>query len=216
MWIPQLPRALWWSHNAYYHRWMLRHLPPTVGWALDVGCGRGDLAMAMAGRAQHVDAVDASEAMIEVARRRAVIAGAGAVNWVAGDILDGTLPLRSNGYDVVTAVASLHHMPLYPGLRRLAELVRPGGLLVIVGLYRSATAVDYGVDAVAVQVNALVGAVLAAQGRAGKPGEADMPVRDPVDSLAAIRSAAAEITPGAVVTRRLYFRYSLLWRRPGR
>jgi SAM-dependent methyltransferase len=208
VWIPQLPRSLWWSHNAYYHRWLLTHLPSRVGTALDVGCGRGSLAAALARRAGAVDAVDPSPVMIEEARRRS-----SDVNWILGDVLDPALPLRPAGYDVVMAVSSLHHMPLVPGLRRLAELVRPGGLLAVVGLYRAVTAADHAVDAVALPANALVGAVLAAQGRAGKPDEARMPVRDPDETLAEIAAAAATVTPGALVRRRLFFRYSLLWRR---
>ena len=116
MWIPQLPRKLWWSHNAYYHQWLLRHLPQSIGSALDVGCGKGDLARALANRTDQVDAVDASHTMIE---RASAIESE--VNWLPGDILDETLPLRANGYDVVTAVSSLHHMPLTMGLNRLAK-----------------------------------------------------------------------------------------------
>lgn len=208
MWIPRLPRALWWSHNAHYHRWLLRHLPLTFGSALDVGSGKGDLARALAQRADHVDGVDASHSMIARAG-----AEPSTVNWIAGDILDETLPLRPNGYDVVTAVSSLHHMPLKPGLSRLAELVRPGGLLAVVGLYRSATPADYATDAVAAPANALVGAVLAAQGRAGTFTEAGMPMLDPAETLDEIRKAAADIMPGALTTRRLFFRYSILWRK---
>lgn len=208
VWIPRLPESLWWSHNAYYHRWLCRHLPPVIGTVLDVGCGRGSLAAALAGRADHVDAVDPSPVMIEHASRLT-----SDVNWVLGDVLDPTLPLRPNGYDVVTAVSSLHHLPLVPGLRRLAGLVRPGGLLAVVGLYRSASAADYAMDAVALPANAFVGAALAAQGRAGKPDDVRMPVRDPDETFDEIAAAAAAVTPGALVRRRLFFRYSLLWRR---
>jgi len=40
------------------------------------------------------------------------------------DLLDPALPLEHEGYDAVTAVSSLHPMPLQPALGRLAGLVR--------------------------------------------------------------------------------------------
>jgi hypothetical protein len=40
------------------------------------------------------------------------------------------------------------------------------------------------------------------------------PMLDPTATLSDIRSAAAEITPGASIRRQLLFRYSLTWTRP--
>lgn len=136
----------------------------------------------------------------------------GPARWLVGDIL--TVELNPAGYDVVTALSSLHHLPLRAGLARLAELVRPGGTLAVVGLYRHATLSDLAMAAVASPANALVGAVLAARGRAGKPNDDGMPVRDPETTLAEIRTAAADLLPGAVVRRRVFWRYTLHWRRP--
>ncbi len=209
-WIPQLPPGLRWSHNAYYQAWLLRHLPRRIDSALDVGTGRGALARDLAERAGHVDAIDASALMVhEAAATRST------VNWIHGDVLDELVPLRTNGYGVVTAVSSLHHMPLRPALHRLAGLVRPGGLLAVIGHYKTATPADYSMDAMALPANALVGAVRAAQGKGGK-FETGMPMLDPTETLREITAAATEILPGSQVTRRLFFRYSLLWRKPTR
>lgn len=43
--------------------------------------------------------------------------------------------LSLSTYDAVTASSSLHHMPLLPALARLARLVAPGGILIVVGHY---------------------------------------------------------------------------------
>jgi hypothetical protein len=152
-----------------------------------------------------------SATMIE--RARALSAPTAGVNWVLGDVLDDTLPLDPRGYDLVVAGSSLHHLPLHAGLRRLAGLVAPGGLLVVIGLYDQVTPADHGIEALALPANAALGAVLAASGRAGKPNDVDMPVRRPTDTLADITAAAEQIVPGALVRRRLFWRYSLLWRR---
>lgn len=207
MWVPRLPAGLVWDHNAYYGRWLLRRLPARVPAALDVGCGAGRLATALAGRADRVDAVDRSAAMLELARARCP-AG---VNWLLGDVLADDLQL-ADGYDLVTAVTCLHHMPLRPALRRLAGLVRPGGLLAVVGMYVPATVGDRLVELLALPANAAMGLALAARG--GRRYATGMPIREPTDTLAVIGAAAAEIMPGALIRRRLFWRYTLLWRRP--
>lgn len=200
----QLPSFLWWDHNAYYHPWLLRQVPPGAARALDVGCGSGALTRELSRRVTDVDAVDAEPTMIERATGRA--------RWLVGDVL--TTDLHPEGYDLVTALSSLHHLPLRAGLTRLADLVRPGGTLAVVGLYRHATLADLAMEAVTLPANAAVGAVLAARGRAGKPNDEGMPVRDPDTTLAEIRTAAADLLPGAVIRRRVFWRYTLRWRRP--
>jgi SAM-dependent methyltransferase len=197
---------LWWDHNAYYGRWLLRHLPARMSSALEVGCGAGWLATALAERAGRVDAVDRSPEMIRLATARPAD-----VHWVLGDLFD--VPL-AGGYDLVTAVTCLHHMPLEPALRRLAALVRPGGLLAVVGMYVPATVADRALDVLALPANGAMGLALAVRGRAGTPGAPGMPMREATDTLATIRRAAAGIMPGALVRRRLFWRYTLLWRRP--
>lgn len=189
--VPQLPRALWWDHNAHYHRWLLGQLPAAPERVLEAGCGAGVLAARIAERAGRVDAVDLS-----------------------GDLLDPGLPLDPAGYDVVTALSSLHHLPLRPGLARLAGLLRPGGVLVIVGLYRNASAAEYAFEAIRQPANAAVGVVMAARGRAGQPHDAGMPVRPAEASWTEITAAARDLIPGAWLRRRFFWRYSLLWHRP--
>jgi len=211
MWMPQLPQPLRWDHNAHYHRWLVRQLPQASQNVLDVGCGAGGLAAKVAARAGHVDAVDVSPPMI--ARARTLHGTATNIRWVVGDLLDPAVPLEHAGYDLVTAVSSLHHMPLRPALGRLAGLVRPGGTLAVIGFYHQTTLADHALEALAMPANAAVGAVLALQGRAGKPHAEGMPTREPDATLTEIRDAAAEHLPGAHLRRRLYWRYSLLWHR---
>ncbi len=209
--MPKLPQPLRWDHNAHYHRWLLHQLPPAPQDVLDVGCGAGGLAAKLAARAAHVDAVDVSAPMI--ARARARHATTGNIRWLVGDLLNPALPVKHEGYDVVTALSSVHHMPLQPVLRRLAGLVRPGGVLAVIGFYRQATLTDRGIEALALPANAAVGVVLASRGRAGKPDAEGMPIREPEATLAEIRDVATGQLHGAHLRRRLYWRYSLLWHR---
>ena len=206
---PPLPSAMTWEANTFYHPWVLRQVPATAERALDVGCGTGLLARTLAARVAHVDAVDADPRMIEAARE----ASTGMpVPWLLGDVLE--LPL-DGGYDVVTAVSSLHHLPLVAGLQRLASLVRPGGTVVVIGHYRQTAPVDLALEPLRLLAYGTIGAGRAALGRGGKPHEVGMPVREPSTTLTEVSAAARTVMPGAAVRRRLFRRYSLLWHRPG-
>lgn len=199
----QLPEKLRWNHNEWYRRWLLRQLPSRVGSALDVGCGLGDLARSLP--ADEVTAIDASARMIERAS-----ATTDRVRWIHGDVLTHDL----GQYDLVTAEASLHHLPLREGLTRLAGLVRPGGLLIVVGLYLTSTRADRAMELVTLPANAAVGLAKAIKGTGGKAHDAEMPVVWTAPTLPEIRAAAAEIVPGARIRRHVFWRYSLVWRAP--
>lgn len=208
MWRPRRPDVLRWDHNARFHPWLLARLPPRVDRALDVGCGTGTLARLLAAQAARVDAVDRSDAMIGLARQ---VPGGDGVTWLVGDVLAIDLPPAA--YDVVTAVASLHHLPLEAGLERLGSLVRPGGSLVVVGLARSTSWRDLLLDAVSVVADPVVGAVLAVR-RPRRAQDPVPPLRDPRESFEDVVAAAGRLLPGSEVRRHLFYRYTLWWTRP--
>jgi len=102
-------------------------LPPPAARVLEIGAGDGELAARLGAAGYEVVAIDP--------------AGEAPVLPVA--LLDLDEPHAS--FDAALAVVSLHHVePLEPSCRRLAEVVRPGGTLVVdefdVGLMDEAAA----------------------------------------------------------------------------
>jgi predicted TPR repeat methyltransferase len=59
-----------WNQNNHYHPYLLRQLPSRFREALDIGCGKGTFPRHLAGRADHVTAVDLSPEMIRLAGER--------------------------------------------------------------------------------------------------------------------------------------------------
>lgn len=205
-----LPRAMTaavrerWHHNNHYHGWLLRHMPESCERALDVGCGHGFFAARLAERFRRVDAVDLDAGVIAEAAR---IHPAEGLTFTAGDFL--TLALPSDNYDGVTSIAALHHMPLVPALGEMRRVLRRGGRLALLGLYRMHTPIDYAVACLAVAPNLVRTRIL----DRGGDGSLDMtaPAKEPTATLGEIRRAAAAELPGARVHRHVYWRYSLLW-----
>jgi demethylmenaquinone methyltransferase/2-methoxy-6-polyprenyl-1,4-benzoquinol methylase len=113
-------------------------LPP-AGTALDVACGTGDLAFALAARRPRarILGIDASQQMIAQAEKRgraAEIYGM-SPSFRVGDLTKLELPDAS--VDLVTGGYALRNVPdWHAGLRELARVLRPGGRLVTLDFYR--------------------------------------------------------------------------------
>lgn len=99
--------------------------------ALDVCCGTGDVAFALAAAGATVTGFDFSEPMLAVARNRAraVAPGASPV-FQQGDALN--LPFADASFDVVTISYGLRNLADFDrGVRELSRVLRPGGRLLV-------------------------------------------------------------------------------------
>src|SRR3954465_6547029 len=96
-----------WNHNTHHHERLLRLVPTSGGSALDVGCGDGSFASLLADRFSEVVALDPDGD--QVAATAARCASFPHVRAVQADFLASGLPC--DHFDVVTALASFHHMP---------------------------------------------------------------------------------------------------------
>jgi SAM-dependent methyltransferase len=203
-----------WDHNAYYHRLLVRQVPPGAGRVLEVGCGGGALASRLAARVGQVDALDQDPAMIDTAR--AVVPGN--VRCVLADVM--TSPLAPESYDAIVSSAVLHHLPLALALSRLADALRPGGVLAAIDLPKRDLPRDLPVELAATTWHHLLGVALAST-RYRWRGELRhthphkiMPVRPPELTLRQVRDLASGVLPGVRLRRLVLWRYLLVWRKP--
>jgi ubiquinone/menaquinone biosynthesis C-methylase UbiE len=98
---------------------------------LDVACGPGIVACAVAAHAAHVTGIDLTPAMIEQARGRQAAQGLGNVDWHVGDAT--ALPFADASFDRVVTRYSFHHLPEpAKALAEMRRVCRPGGRIVVI------------------------------------------------------------------------------------
>lgn len=202
-----------WNHNVHYHRVILDAIPPGCERALDVGCGQGGLTRRLKRLVPHVSGIDRDGRSIELARAHP---GAAGIDYLLGDFL--TASFEPESLDLVTSIAALHHMDAEAALRRMSDLLPPGGVLAIVGLARGSSPADLGRTALAV-----IGTRVHRAARARKrPVPAIRPaatytspvIWPPPLTYQAMRRLATRVLPDARYRRHLYWRYSLVWTKP--
>jgi len=107
--------------------------------ALDLCCGTGDIAFALARQGAEVSGLDFSEKMLEVARGRLQHAKAGNLKFIQGDA--GQIPFPDNSFDAVTMGYGLRNLPSWEtGLREMARVAKPGGRIVVLDFGKPANA----------------------------------------------------------------------------
>ena len=123
----------WGLHRRWKRRLVALATPRPGERALDLCCGTGDVARALAaetakvGRAGSIVGLDFTEEMLEIARR--IIATSSAVTYLRGDAL--SLPFPDGDFDLVTCAYGFRNLAdLDRGLRESHRVLRPGGRLV--------------------------------------------------------------------------------------
>jgi 2-polyprenyl-3-methyl-5-hydroxy-6-metoxy-1,4-benzoquinol methylase len=192
-----------WNANIQYHSLLLAAIPDEARRVLDVGCGDGILSaqLARAG-VPHVVGLDLDANVLERARAR----HAGEpVEWLHGDVF--SVPFEHSSFDAVVSVATLHHMHVETGLGRFASLVRPGGVVGVIGLAANDWW-DLPYALVAHGSRAVVGLV---RGQWEHTAPTTWP---PPQTYREIKQMSRRVLPGVRYKRHLLGRYSLIWTKP--
>lgn len=120
------------------HRWWKRRLVRLANVqrgtrALDVCCGTGDVAFALAGQGADVAGLDFSEPMLAVARRRSEACSNSATTrpeFFRGDAQQ--IPFPDDSFDAVTVSYGLRNLASWQqGLREMKRVAKPGGRLLV-------------------------------------------------------------------------------------
>lgn len=203
-----------WNHNSHYHAFLLKRVPARCAEALEIGCGTGGFARLLAQRAERVLALDLAPQMIRVARDRAKHLAN--IEFQVADAATWQFPAER--FDCIVSIATLHHLPLGEMLDKTKRSLTPNGVLLVLDLFRGEGLADVLASTLAAPASAAL--TLIKRGRLREPAQVraawDAHGRhDSYLSLSEIRNICAGILPGAVVTRRLLWRYSIIWKKTG-
>lgn len=197
----------YWNHNTAYHPWIIRAAARDhVRDVLDVGCGDGLLLQRLAPLSGTVTGIDPDPSSAERARARLHTTQNATV--LRTDF--ATYHPSGQQFDLVTFVATLHHMEMRSSIRKASMLLRPGGGLMVVGLSANRTIADWAVSALTLPW-ARLGSILHRESK-----DIGVPTAAPQENLAQIRSLIGELLPGARIRRGLYYRYLMSWTKPMR
>ncbi|MEP6912770.1 MAG: class I SAM-dependent methyltransferase [bacterium] len=200
-------------HNDHYHNFLLRHLPTNCRNALEIGCGTGAFARQLAQRSQHVLALDLSPEMIRLARERS--AKFPNIEFQVADVLNQTLPVES--FDCIASISTLHHLPLSEMFLKMKAALKPGGVLLVMDLFKRAGLLDSLSNLLAIPVS--VSMRLINQGRLRPRREvrdawAAHERHDIYSTIRDVHALCADILPGATIRKHLLWRYSIVWTKP--
>lgn len=123
-----------WLHRGWKRRLVAMAGPKAGERALDLCCGTGDIALALARKGMEVVGLDFSEPMLEIARDRFKVQGSkfkgDSVEFCQGDAMH--VPFPDESFDVVTIGYGLRNLADWEaGLREMKRVVRPGGRLLV-------------------------------------------------------------------------------------
>lgn len=196
------PDADRWNYNTHYYRLTDKAMKPGAQSVLDFGCGEGMLARRLRCGYPHVVGIDPDESSIRAAREQS----GDDIDYICGDALE--YPFEPESFDAVVSVAVLHHIDAERGLKRMAELVKPGGTVIVVGCASSERPRDMISDLTSTAV-ALV--VLSRHKLWKHPCPVVWP---PPITYREMKRLAQELLPGSQYRRHLLFRYSISWTKP--
>lgn len=194
----------YWNHNSAYHPMIVTIAKSIDGDVLDVGCGEGLLVERLAEVSQSVVGIDPDDQAIKQAVARTKTLANVELQRV------GLMDLQADraSYDLIIFGAVLHHMELESALQRSAQLLRPGGRVVAIGLSANKSIADHLWSAV-LFIPVRLMSWLHHENRT-----VQVVMRPPKESLNEIVTTARKTLPGVRVRRAFYYRYVLAWEKP--
>ena len=202
-----------WTSNNHYHNLLLKHVPRSCKYALEIGCGTGVFARELARRCRQVVALDLSAEMIRVARSSS--AQFDNLEFQLADAMTWDFP-RAH-FDFICSIATLHHLEQRELFLKMRDALKPHGVLVVLDLVESNGLVERLQDVIALAVSG--GLRMIHNGRLNPPPEVRKSweqhgKHDHYSTVGQMRALAREILPGSIVKRRLLWRYTLVYQKP--
>ncbi len=191
---------MYWNHNTAYYPWVQKKAT-SCRTILDVGCGDGSLALFLDDGIKKIIGIDRDNHCIEKA---CSVENGGTVEFICCCFED--FP-QNKTFDAIVFVASIHHMDMIKALQKAKSLLTPCGKLLIVGLAKPSTIIDWALEVARV----LPSKILSAFHHMQTSEELNLPTAYDYPRMKEIRSIVKKELPGAKIHYALHYRYLLEW-----
>lgn len=190
-----------WNHNYAYNSWIAEKVGNRKR-ILDVGCGNGTLALFLRTADNYVLGIDPSAPAVQRAKEANIY---GNVNFVQTDF-EG-FEAGGEKFDAIIFVASLHHMDMAAAITKAKKLLEKGGMLIIVGLAKPSSVIDWAVEAARVIPSRIVSAIK----KNVTSEELNIEVSYDLPAMSEVRRLCNDCLRGHKIKYGLHYRYLLTW-----
>ena len=191
---------MYWNHNSAYYPWVQKKVV-SCRTVLDVGCGDGSLALFLNDGTKRIVGIDSDIHCIEKALYPE---NEGTVEFACCSFEDFT---QNKTFDAIVFVASIHHMDMIKALQKAKYLMTPCGKLLIVGLAKPSTAIDWALEMLRVLPSKIISSIHHMQ----TSEELNLSTFYDYPAMKDIRSIVKKELPGARIHYALHYRYLLEW-----
>jgi ubiquinone/menaquinone biosynthesis C-methylase UbiE len=191
------PFAGRWNHNTHYYPLLRAAIPDSASRLLDIGCGDGTLGRYLSSPSRFVVGVDVDHRLLRLGPDTDV-------HYVLGSA--EALGFADASFDAVTMTAVLHHVDSGLALAEAARVLRPGGLLQVLGIGRYGGPRD-----LPHEVRDVLTHRLTSRGR--RAWEPPTTKQEPTQTWAQTLATARRALPGCTWRRLPMWRYLLTWSR---
>ena len=190
----------YWNHNTAYYKWIKKQTTACHA-ILDVGCGDGALIAYLNDGSKELLGIDPEQSCIDKAHSRYETENT-IFMCLGFENLD-----TDRKFDAITFVAALHHMNMKPAIEKAKSLLKDDGVLLVVGLAKPTTVIDYIIEGLRVIPSNIISRI-----KCMKTCESEnIPVSYDFPTMNVVRETAETLLPGYSMKYGLFYRFLLKW-----
>ena len=197
-------KEMYWNHNSAYYSWVKKTVTNCTN-ILDVGCGEGSLVRFLDDGNKKTTGIDVDGPCIEKAK---ALSKSDKEEFLCCDFEEYT---TEKVFDAIIFVASIHHMDMVKAIEIAKSLLSPSGKLIIVGLSKPSSLLDWIIEIGRVIPSKIISTVNNIQ----NSEELNVPVSYELPKMDEVRSTVKRLLPGAGIRYGLHYRYLLVWNKTG-
>lgn len=195
-----------WNHNTHYHNLILSILSENCGSALDIGSGLGLFSSKLSSVFKEVYSIEPDSSSVEYSKEK--YKALKNISYITDPFIEHHFDGQK--FDFISAIASVHHMDLENTLKKMKTLIKSGGSIVILGLYRESSLIDFFISLIAILPNLFMNLRL----KKNKTDNCEMITTRPMMTIGEIKNTADKVFGEYRFKRHLFWRYSLVYEPP--